>query len=758
MSLVSYTGYVGDLSNFFTMIRLSEGVKNHDFSLQAMSSQHDNDLVGGFYYEAAKNLQKVNWETVDYILIEQCANDYLNGVTIDNANDKYDETTFAGALRCVIENVKASAANVFSFTNIEDDYTRDGLQQCYGIYQYKTGYEQWNQYLDGGYWNDEKLHEVFTFSSDKDSVKVVGGNLNYSVTLVKNVKRSDPMSDEKPEGWSIEKTYEMDVLHIQDATSIGYDVGRFMVDGYYTVGSSADSFVVTQEMPNNYVAKVNNTYFCYEGGANDAISFAIFGETVYLKESATQNKVFGIDDTLDLVTEGDNITWNGAKAETNYRVDVVTDEINKNILHYIVVFDAEARLYYSNDTTTAAYKNSKYKDFGTLQEAFTAATAGNVVCLMKDVTMDKKGSYNGTDYGVFTDGKKGIGFDLNGYTFTYTGTGAAYLSSTKAGSSNTATTIMDTSNPSTGKIIATQGYCFGKKNQNTEEVRLISGTFISEKSYAIWSDNCKSMIIYGGTYQGKDYWIAKSNVTLTIKGGTFKPSQDAQTTTGGSCFAKGTMITLANGTKKAIENVTATDTILVWDFFDGKLSTQNIALLVDHGETDYVVTTLNFSDGTVLRLIADHGLFDYDQNKFVYITSENYNDYIGHKFVAENGSGDIKTVTLVSGSAQVEKTNAYSITSAKTSNAFAAGLLTVAPPEEFYNWIKMGDTMKYDTEQFYNDLNKYGTYSYSDFSKYVSYEQYMNFNGAYLKIAVEKGCFGFERIIELINEYKNFMY
>ena len=90
-------------------------------------------------------------------------------------------------------------------------------------------------------------------------------------------------------------------------------------------------------------------------------------------------------------------------------------------------------------------------------------------------------------------------------------------------------------------------------------------------------------------------------------------------------------------------------------------------------------------------------------------------------------------------------------------NAFAAGLLTVAPPEEFYNWIEMGDKLRYDVEQFNADVETYGLYTYEDFADYVTYEQYLAFNGAYLKIAVEKGAFTFEDIIELIDLYKGWM-
>ena len=49
------------------------------------------------------------------------------------------------------------------------------------------------------------------------------------------------------------------------------------------------------------------------------------------------------------------------------------------------------------------------------------------------------------------------------------------------------------------------------------------------------------------------------------------------------------------------------------------------------------------------------------------------------------------------------------------------------------------------------------TYTYEDFADYVTEEQFVEWNGAYLKIAVEKGYFTFDYILELIEMYKGWM-
>lgn len=223
------------------------------------------------------------------------------------------------------------------------------------------------------------------------------------------------------------------------------------------------------------------------------------------------------------------------------------------------------------------------------------------------------------------------------------------------------------------------------------------------------------------------------------------------------CVTPDTFIMLSDGTQKRVDELTFADKLLAWDFFTGSYVEKDIALLVNHGEDSYQVANLEFSDGNVLRIIGDHGIFDYDLNKFVYLTVDNMHEYIGHHFVKYAADGNYDIVTLTNAFETEEYTSAWSITSADSSNAFASGLLTVAPPEDFYNWIEMGGKLIYDVEQFQKDVETYGLYTYDDFKEYVTYEQFVDWNGAYLKVAVEKGYFTFDYILELIELYKGWM-
>ena len=242
-----------------------------------------------------------------------------------------------------------------------------------------------------------------------------------------------------------------------------------------------------------------------------------------------------------------------------------------------------------------------------------------------------------------------------------------------------------------------------------------------------------------------------------IPGSTLKTSEKFIATKYNGCFAKGTKILLPNGIYKNIEDLSYNDEIITWNFYTGKYESSKIAILVDHGEEIYNVLNLIFSDDYGISIIADHGLFDYDLNKFVYITIDNYKEYIGHKFVVyKNGENHI--VTLLRGYIEEKLTNAYSITSAINYNVIANNLLTCPPPGDFYNFIKMGEKLKFDIESFNKDVKTYGLYDYDVFEPYgITYETFIAFNGPYLKIPVEKGVFTFDYIINLFNQYKSWI-
>ncbi len=262
---------------------------------------------------------------------------------------------------------------------------------------------------------------------------------------------------------------------------------------------------------------------------------------------------------------------------------------------------------------------------------------------------------------------------------------------------------------------------------------------------------------------GKSYWIVQYSYTDNV-GSTFyyyvgylaDVSRPAYT--GSSCVTPDTLVTLADGTQKEIQYVTYEDQLLAWNHFTGEYATVPAAVLVNHGEGEYTIITLKFDDGTEVKVVNNHEFFNADTNKWVYIDEYSVADYLGANFIrAEDNS--YTSVKLVDYSVHKEVTEAYSIFSAFYYNCFVENMLSLTPsmfsPVNYYVPFEIGENLKFDEAAMQADIEKYGLYTYEDFKDYATYEQFVGFNAAYLKVSVGKGLVTFEQLIESIYTYVN---
>lgn len=63
------------------------------------------------------------------------------------------------------------------------------------------------------------------------------------------------------------------------------------------------------------------------------------------------------------------------------------------------------------------------------------------------------------------------------------------------------------------------------------------------------------------------------------------------------------------------------------------------------------------------------------------------------------------------------------------------------------------DTMAYDAQKKAQDTETYGMFTYADFADLIPEEAFYAFNGAYLKVAIEKGMLTWEDIQYLAQRY-----
>lgn len=219
---------------------------------------------------------------------------------------------------------------------------------------------------------------------------------------------------------------------------------------------------------------------------------------------------------------------------------------------------------------------------------------------------------------------------------------------------------------------------------------------------------------------------------------------------GGGCVIPGTMITLADGSQKAVENILPGDELLVINHETGQYDVSPVIFNDSEPLGMYDVTYLRFSDGSEVGISYEHGFFDRTLNKYVYITNSNGEQYIGHEFYTENGYVTLDEVETVQ-----EETRLYSPVTAWHLNYFTNGVLSMPGGiEGLFNIFEYEqDSLKYDEFLMQQDIDTYGLFTYDDFKDYCSYEFYSAFPAPYLKVSIGKGYITKEEIIRLIKRY-----
>jgi len=322
----------------------------------------------------------------------------------------------------------------------------------------------------------------------------------------------------------------------------------------------------------------------------------------------------------------------------------------------------------------------------------------------------------------------------------------------------------------------------------TEKIGNTGDTYIPQKNitlYAGWRGCVVTYNANGGTcatasqtYAGKalilpsatrsDYsllgwYTAPSGGTkIGDEGKTYIPKTDitlyAQWE---SCITAETLITLADGTQKQVQHLTGDEELLVWNLETGKYDSAPIVFIDSESEMEYEVINLEFSDGSEVGVITEHGFFCMDDGKYVYLNKNNAADYIGRSFVAQADieNNTWKTVTLENVSVEKRITVAYSPVTFKHLCYYTDGVLSMPGGiDGLFNIFEVDtEAMAYNKEKMLSDIEKYGLFTYADFENLVTPEAYEAFNGDILKVAIGKGILTFEDIEYLAQRYMPLM-
>lgn len=167
--------------------------------------------------------------------------------------------------------------------------------------------------------------------------------------------------------------------------------------------------------------------------------------------------------------------------------------------------------------------------------------------------------------------------------------------------------------------------------------------------------------------------------------------------TPGICLAEGTLITLANGTAKAIEDIIMSDVLRVWDF-DLGVSAVAKPLWIKKQQTTTQYNLLTFSDGSTLKTIEQHRIFNKQAGAFTYPMTDA--TPIGTITVNVHG----QEVVLVDKCIMIDTVNYYNVITEHHLNLYADGILTSMRYNNAYaiadmKFVKDGRTLR-SAEEF----------------------------------------------------------
>lgn len=171
------------------------------------------------------------------------------------------------------------------------------------------------------------------------------------------------------------------------------------------------------------------------------------------------------------------------------------------------------------------------------------------------------------------------------------------------------------------------------------------------------------------------------------------------------CLIEGTQITLADGSTKAIEDITYDDELLVWNFYEGKFDTAKPAW-IKVAQTTPKYNLVKFSNGAEVGFVGPgectrksdggrgyHRIFNNEAGAFTYVGTEE--TPIGATTFADDNSFP----TVVSEEVVEKEVKFYNVITDKHFNIFANGILTSCRLSNMYRI----ENMKYVGERLITD-------------------------------------------------------
>ena len=199
------------------------------------------------------------------------------------------------------------------------------------------------------------------------------------------------------------------------------------------------------------------------------------------------------------------------------------------------------------------------------------------------------------------------------------------------------------------------------------------------------------------------------------------------------CFTEGTLVTLADGSTKPIEDVTYDDLLLVYDFDRGEFGYSYPIWIATPGQYDNYYL-MKFDDGSEVEIVLSHRLFNTQDLSFEKSVDALYTQ-VGQPFFKQSVDGGGNLVITTPKCVSIEKINKtctyYNMVTSQALNFFANGFLGSTGISNIYTFEKLANGHYiHNQEQLANtrgtDTIQADLFEYEDFdTSKITYEMYI---------------------------------
>ena len=261
-----------------------------------------------------------------------------------------------------------------------------------------------------------------------------------------------------------------------------------------------------------------------------------------------------------------------------------------------------------------------------------------------------------------------------------------------------------------------------------------SGNYWSTTGY-VPDDISVSMVGTNNLSNGNGYdYTTSSNSQATLK--VYNVTGNITLSGSATCLVEGTKILLANGEYKNIENIDYDDLLMVHNYETGEL-TYEYPIWIEKTKRNISYQENTFSDGTILKTIGWHGVFETELNRFVSVDNpEEF--HVGSKIAKLNKDRTgYDEVTVTNIEQKNELVSYYHVVSTRYYNIIANDILTTDGTTVLSNLYGFSENITWPSD--IRKMAMQDVYKYEDLSDAIPYYMFKGMRAEEGKILANYG-------------------